>query len=431
MNSMGSEKCGISFYTIFLFLIKTFRNFTKRTVLKDLLLNTGFFAHGIRNLSPTEAFRLSENGAVIIDVREDYLISFKMFGVKSVYYLPFSKLAFSYEQLPRDITLIFADSVGLKSLEAVRFMMEHGYDNVANMAGGIVDWERDSLPVTTDKAYRLSGSCLCQLKPRENKTLNKNIMEKTIGFIGGGRITRILLQAFGNRNVVFSDIVVTDPAREALEKLKNCRSSFRTADIHTAASQDIVFISLHPPVILDTLESIRSSIKTDAVIISLAPKITLAKMAMKLGHEKKLVRMIPNATSFINEGYNPVSFAVNFPENEKKALLGILASLGKTFEVPEAKLESYAIISAMLPTYFWFQWQELAVIGQKMGLSEDESRESINQTLIASVDLMYKSGLEPGEVIDLIPVKPIGENEAQIKEIYNSKLTGLYEKIKP
>jgi pyrroline-5-carboxylate reductase len=88
-------------------------------------------------------------------------------------------------------------------------------------------------------------------------------------------------------------------------------------------------------------------------------------------------------------------------------------------------------MSAMLPTYFWFQWKELAEIGQKIGLSEKESNDSINDTLIASLNLMYKSGLTAGEVMDLIPVKPIGEHESQITEIYETKLIGLFEKIKP
>ena len=105
--------------------------------------------------------------------------------------------------------------------------------------------------------------------------------------------------------------------------------------------------------------------------------------------------------------------------------------MGKTFEVSEEKLESYAIMSAMLPTYFWFQWRELADIGAKIGLTDKEAKESINQTIIASLNLMYKSGLSAHEVIDLIPVKPIGEHEPQIAEIYKTKLIGLFEKIKP
>jgi pyrroline-5-carboxylate reductase len=88
-------------------------------------------------------------------------------------------------------------------------------------------------------------------------------------------------------------------------------------------------------------------------------------------------------------------------------------------------------MSAMLPTYFWFQWKELIEIGQKIGLSEMECVEAVYETLNASLDLMYKSELSPEKVIDLIPVKPIGEHEPQITEIYRTKLIGLFEKIKP
>ncbi len=32
-----------------------------------------------------------------------------------------------------------------------------------------VDWDRDGLPLKTNFEERLSGSCMCQLKPREGK----------------------------------------------------------------------------------------------------------------------------------------------------------------------------------------------------------------------------------------------------------------------
>ncbi len=85
----------------------------------------------------------------------------------------------------------------------------------------------------------------------------------------------------------------------------------------------------------------------------------------------------------------------------------------------------------MLPTYFWFQWNELEALGTQMGLTETESRESVFETMSAALNTMYHSGMSPAEVMDLIPVKPIGENEAQIKTIYQEKLMGLFGKIKP
>jgi pyrroline-5-carboxylate reductase len=256
-------------------------------------------------------------------------------------------------------------------------------------------------------------------------------MKQSIGFIGGGRVTKILLQGFKNKKLKFGKVFVADTNPEVLANLMKQFPEVEAADAKAAAGQEIVFISLHPPVVMDTLELIKADVKADSVVISLAPKINLVKLSSKLVHVKKLARLIPNATSYINEGYNPVTFLGSITKTEKKEILDMLGVLGATFEVAEEKLESYAIMSAMLPTYFWFQWKELAEIGQKIGLNEKESMNSIHETLIASLHLMYKSGLTSQEIMDFIPVKPIGENEAQIIEIYNTKLVSLFEKIKP
>jgi len=256
-------------------------------------------------------------------------------------------------------------------------------------------------------------------------------MKQSVGFIGGGRITKILLQAFSNKNVKFSKVVVTDTNNDVTIKLKDLYPFIQVENTAVAASQDIVFISLHPPVIMETLELIKKVVRSDATVISLAPKISITKISSKLEQVKNILRLIPNATSYINDGYNPVCFSSGFNMGQKDSILDLLKNLGHTFEVVEEKLESYAIVSAMLPTYFWFQWNYLEEIGVMTGLTKSESEEAVHQTLLAALNLMYDSELTPQEVIDLIPVKPIGEHESQISEIYKTKLIGLFEKIKP
>jgi pyrroline-5-carboxylate reductase len=254
---------------------------------------------------------------------------------------------------------------------------------------------------------------------------------KSIGFIGGGRITKILLQAFSNKNVKFNKVVVADINNEVVSKLKGIYPFIMAENSSVAAAQDIVFISLHPPVIMDTLELLKNVFRSDATVVSLAPKINIGKISSKLGQVKNIARLIPNATSYINDGYNPVCFSTVFDKGEKDSVLDLLKNLGHTFEVAEEKLESYAIVSAMLPTYFWFQWNYLVEIGVNTGLTKAESEDAVHQTLLAAINLMYTSELIPEEVIDLIPVKPIGEHESQITEIYKTKLMGLFEKIRP
>lgn len=254
---------------------------------------------------------------------------------------------------------------------------------------------------------------------------------KSIGFIGGGRITRVFLHGLSNKKAIPKDVKVFEPDIETLNALRTDFPGVVFADsVSEVAEQNIVFIAVHPPVVMETLMAIKDSLIESTIVISLAPKITLEKMAGILP-TIKLVRMIPNATSFINEGYNPLTFSSEFQKKEKKQVLKLLKNLGKTFETEEAKLESYAIVSAMLPTYFWFQWKEMENIAIQTGLSAEEAQKSVSKTLKKAMKLYYKSGLSAEAVMDLIPVKPIGENEAEIKGILNSKLMGLFKKIKP
>lgn len=254
---------------------------------------------------------------------------------------------------------------------------------------------------------------------------------QSIGYIGGGRITKIVLQALANKHIELPSVQVCDTNPEVLKALQQQFPKIQTTvSCESAAQQEIVIIALHPPVIMETLEQIKDSVAEKTQVVSFAPKISIERIAAKLA-TKNIARMIPNATSYINEGYNPVTFSEDYSAWEKQSLLEILNTLGETIEVEESKLEAYAMVSAMLPTYFWFQWKEIQNLGLQMGLSESETKETVRRTLLAAINLFFSSDLGYNEVIDLIPVRPIGDHEAQITEIYRRKLVGLFEKIKP
>nr|WP_321451461.1 NAD(P)-binding domain-containing protein [uncultured Carboxylicivirga sp.] len=253
---------------------------------------------------------------------------------------------------------------------------------------------------------------------------------QSIGFIGGGRITKVFLQGFKNKNVKFTSIKVFDTDADVLSNLKISFPDIEIAELLIDIfTQNVVFIALHPPVIKEIIGQLKDRV-VKTTLISLAPKFTIAKIAELTGNQR-VVRIIPNATSFINEGYNPICFSNRFDNDEKSSILELFKKLGPTFETEENKLEAYAICSAMLPTYFWFQWKEMEEIAGKIGLSDEEAKDAIYNTLRASLNLMYKSDLKYDDITDLIPIKPIGANEPEIKEVLSSNLTALYSKIKP
>jgi rhodanese-related sulfurtransferase len=136
----------------------------------DLFHIKGFESSGFRNLSPGEAYaEAAVGGALIVDVREPRLTGYKNCDVPRLVHMPRSGIEQNYESLSRDIPLIIADSVGLRSHEVMEFLLSKGFTNIANLAGGIVEWEQDGMPLKVDMTEQLSGSCVCQLRPRNKK----------------------------------------------------------------------------------------------------------------------------------------------------------------------------------------------------------------------------------------------------------------------
>jgi pyrroline-5-carboxylate reductase len=255
----------------------------------------------------------------------------------------------------------------------------------------------------------------------------------SVGFIGGGRVTRIMLRGWQRANALPGRIVVSDPDGEVLAKLKADVPAIDIApnDNGKAASQALVFVALHPAVLLATLGAVRGVVSSEAVVISLAPKFTLAKIADALGGHAKLARMIPNAPSIIGAGFNPISFAPDLPDDARQAILALLAPLGDCPVVLESKLEAYALLTGMGPTYLWFQLETLRDLGRRFGLSDEDLVPAVKRTVCGAARTLLESGLTPAEVMDLVPVKPLAEDEATIGQAYQTRLPALFARIRP
>ncbi len=255
---------------------------------------------------------------------------------------------------------------------------------------------------------------------------------KTVGFVGGGRITGIILDGLKRGCALPATIVVSDPAAAVLGKLNERHPEITvTQDNALAASQDVVFLAVHPPLMGEVLPKIAGNLKAGAIAVSLAPKLTIAKLSGLLGGFQRIVRVIPNAPSIIGAGFNPVCFAAGLNPAERQDIANIFGAIGEFPEVAEEKLEAYAVVAAMGPTYFWFQFAELLSLARSFGLTDGEAAAAIEKMVTGAVQTLTGSGLSADQVKDLVPVKPLGEVEANWAETYRAKLTAIFQKIKP
>lgn len=257
--------------------------------------------------------------------------------------------------------------------------------------------------------------------------------QPSIGFIGGGRVVRILLGGWRRARVEVAQVVVCEPDDAAFSALEAVAPgvALRRGEASEAAKQSIVFLAVHPPKLAEASTSVTGDLTDDAIAVSLAPKFTLGKLQEMLGGFSRLARLIPNAPSLLGRGFNPIAYSDALDDADRQRIRSLLTPLGELPEVTEETLEAYAIIAAMGPTYFWPQWLELESLAAEFGLQPQDAQSALRAMTVGAVEMLTASELTPEEVVDLIPVKPLADFEPELRSAYRSRLTALYDKIHP
>lgn len=101
----------------------------------------------IKQYSPQNALDAIKNGSVFVDVREFEEVEERCYNVDNYINIPLSELESRLSELPKDKDLIMACRSGGRSLNACAYLSNSGFHNLANLEGGILNWERSGFPV--------------------------------------------------------------------------------------------------------------------------------------------------------------------------------------------------------------------------------------------------------------------------------------------
>jgi rhodanese-related sulfurtransferase len=97
-------------------------------------------------VSPREVYeRRMDEKALIIDVRTP--AEFKQERIEQAVNKPLDSIEKWVNELPKDKTIYFVCRSGSRSGIAQRIAAQRGYTDAYNMAGGMIAWRREGLPV--------------------------------------------------------------------------------------------------------------------------------------------------------------------------------------------------------------------------------------------------------------------------------------------
>jgi pyrroline-5-carboxylate reductase len=167
-----------------------------------------------------------------------------------------------------------------------------------------------------------------------------------------------------------------------------------------AANADVIILAVKPQVMAAACESLRASIKKpDCLIISIAAGIPVSSMESWLGHDRAIVRCMPNTPALVGEGATGL-FANARCSPTDIALAGdILSAVGITCWLRSEKdIDTVTALSGSGPAYFFLMMEALEKAAVALGLDADVARQLSIQTALGAGKLAADSDVAPDEL---------------------------------
>lgn len=128
----------------------------RRILFGWVLLCSATTAASASDISVMEAAALieSQHDVLVLDIREDW--ERRQGHIPGTMHLPMGLIPHHLKQLPRDRTIILTCRTGNRTGQLTRYLQQQGFDNVLNMAGGIVAWTQAGLEITPPEPATIS-----------------------------------------------------------------------------------------------------------------------------------------------------------------------------------------------------------------------------------------------------------------------------------
>lgn len=230
------------------------------------------------------------------------------------------------------------------------------------------------------------------------------MLEKKIGFIGGGNMAKAIIGGLvKSGQVAPSNIWVFDRKAEANEALAR-EYGIQAAESAEALARevDILFGAVKPNVILKVLKDLASQLKKEALVVTIAAGVTLDSLATVLGHDRKIVRVMPNTPALVNEGMTSITPNVLVDQPEIDEVVTIFESFGKAAVVSEYLIHSVVGVSGSAPAYVFMFIEAMADAAVLGGMPRAQAYQFAAQAVKGSAQMVLETGKHPAELKDMV-----------------------------
>ena len=227
-------------------------------------------------------------------------------------------------------------------------------------------------------------------------------MDKKIGFIGCGNMGKAILGGLiASGQVLPGQIWVYTPSPDKVAALRD-QYGINAAESAQEVAQvaDIVFGAVKPNIMIKVLSDITSSLNKETLVVSIAAGVTLDQLARALGHDRKIVRAMPNTPSLVNAGMTSVTPNALVTTEEVADVLNIFRCFGEAEVIAESMIHPVVGVSGSAPAYVFMFLEAMADAAVLGGMPRAQAYKFAAQAVMGSAKMVLETGKHPAELRD-------------------------------
>ncbi len=233
-----------------------------------------------------------------------------------------------------------------------------------------------------------------------------------IGFIGLGNMAQAMIAGILKNGIARPEEVAgsakTKETKHRIQKAYGIRVTEGNGE--TAREAQILVLAVKPQFLEEAIAQMGDVDLTGKTVVSIAPGKTLAWLAKRLGAKTDkgsktlpcLVRAMPNTPALVGEGCTAVCFAEGALAEQKAAVMEMMGSFGKAFEVPEGLMDVAPGVSGCAPAWVFMLLEAMADGAVAEGMPRRQAYEFAAQAVLGSAKLYLETGKHPGELKDMV-----------------------------
>jgi pyrroline-5-carboxylate reductase len=152
----------------------------------------------------------------------------------------------------------------------------------------------------------------------------------------------------------------------------------------------------------EVLADIREPLRADALVVSIAAGVTLARLSAGLPEGQRIVRVMPNTPCLVGRGASGYSLGERATTADGELVARLLSSVGAAHKVPEQLLDAVTGLSGSGPAFVYTMIEALAEGGVRAGLPSELAAELAARTVAGGAEMVLTTGESPAVLRDRV-----------------------------